>query len=191
MDKQIKSVLNESFGASGKTKEQIAAELNVTEKTIKNWLSGRSQPNAQQFLDWFPACGLNPIPYVYNYYFPTHTTIRPSTEDKRVRDAFNNMIKLLTTRQMRIIMFAMKQKSSDVLPLFELFLCYLQNGQFNRIINASDVVTAYELSGPYEKDAIQPDINIIKNAINNAKEAYKHGHKGYIILERNGENENM
>lgn len=161
-DRQITSVLNESFGASEKTKKQLSIELGVTERTIENWLNGKSEPNSSQFLRWFPACGLNPIPYIYNYYYPKYTHIKQSSNDNRVNEAFKEVSKLFTTRQKRIMMFLMKQKASDIEPLWELFLCYLQNGQFNRIINATDVVTAYELEGAYDKDAIQPDLNIIK-----------------------------
>lgn len=186
-DKELKNILVTSRQVSGKTIEYVAHELGVSKKTVYNWEYGLSEPSASQFLRWFPTIGLNPIPYIYNYYFPRYQHIKPSTDDKRIKEAFKEVSKLFTTRQMRIMMLVMKQKASDIEPLWELFLCYLQNGQFNRIINATGVVTAYELDGPYDPDAVQPNIQIVKKAIEKAKEAYAKGNKGYIVLEREKE----
>lgn len=182
-NKKIQDMLTKTRSTAGKTVEQVASDLGVSAKTIYNWEEGLSEPNASQFLNWFDVLGLNPVPYIYEYYYPTFETIAPTDNDKRIIQAFKEVSKSLSPRLMRIIMVATKRNGSDIECLWELFLAYMQNNQQNKILIATDVVTSYELNDPAYPDTVQPNIQKIKLAIEKAKEAYRKGHKSYVLRE--------
>lgn len=171
----------------GKTQEQIAEIMGVSRSTIQNWEKGNSLPDLDEFGKLCEAAGVNPVPYVLQFYCPLEFEgITGRDEDLRIRNALKLLADNLPIRDCRGMLYVLYgNHGSSQTALIQMMIAHLQTPMANRVIDAKVVADHYEFAEKLgfivNPENIQPDMNILRQAIKEATDAVFNKESGYFI----------
>ena len=169
----------------GMSQEAMAIELNVSRSTIRNWESGVSAPNAEQFISWFDVLHLNPLPWFLSFYYgESIDQITGDGADSKA--ALHQLIDTFTNAEAAKLLFCISgNHGSSWGGMLNLTVAHLQTDLRARIINAKTVLNNYmllesihALSAP---DGVKPDVEMLRKAIIDAGRSFECGGKGYTV----------
>lgn len=193
-DEKLIEILMKSRYDGHKTQDFVAKAMGVSRKTIQHWEQGLSLPNLQQTLEWFNACGVNPVPYLLSYALPNIYPIDFEKEDK-VNEAYEKVAQLLRYEDKLAVLYLFcGQHGSSPSSIIQLMLAHLHNPLRDRIPIASNIVTMYQLNKQcdtlIEQHYPMPNVKFLAQAIDNAvqsisaeEQAYTFCHNSAIVRE--------
>lgn len=196
--KRFSRIWSTSRSDAGKSREFMANGLGVSVKTIQNWENGNTFPDLFLGSEWFRVLGLNPLPYYLAYIFPDFFDgIAPEDEDHEIEDALMMYIQNLTTAEKRQLLYLIAgHHGSPWYSLLQMFTAHCHTSMKSRVNVARTILDNYEMEEMTGDlvctDNVAPNLNILRNAIEEGKRAVINNTKGYtnVIPERqtNGEN---
>lgn len=62
--------LKQARKAGGKSQMDMAAEMDITRRTVQHWENGESEPTVSQLMEWIRTAGENPVPYLIALAYP-------------------------------------------------------------------------------------------------------------------------
>lgn len=190
-DKRSADIFRRGRELAGMSKEDVALELGISRKTLWSWENGYSYPTMKQLFDWFKALQLNPFPYLYSYYkdidIPVDcedvTESLPISGKRRCVRDFVSYADERTIDLMYNMIYA--EHGTDLDAFLNLCICYLFTDLKDKITQAALIKTNYDLShNGNNETGIQPDGELVRQAIISASEAYKKGLKKYNLKEK-------
>jgi len=170
---------------AGVSQEYLANELGISRKTVQNWERGVSAPTLFQGTEWFRALGINPLPYYLAYIFPESMDgIKAEDEDEKIEEALMDLIPQLSKMDKRRLLFILYgNHGSSPTAVLNLVNAHLQTPLNDRIMQANSILSNYELEKEMgnivHKNHVQPDTELLRNAITEAKSTAVKKQKGY------------
>lgn len=172
----IAEALRTTRNQSGKSQEYMAFELGVSRRTIINWENGVSEPSIGQAINWFKFTNKNPIPFLLQNVYPDMDKISSTDSDSKILASLMQLINELPAEGVRQLMYLFfGDHGSSPRAVLQMLTAHLQTPIKDRIAHGQLIATNYEiakrtctLSRP---DHIQPDLNCLNNAIEDAKNA--------------------
>lgn len=190
-DKRSADIFRRGRELAGMSKEDVALELGISRKTLWSWENGYSYPTMKQMFDWFKALQLNPYPYLYSYYQDRDIPVecQDVTQSLKISDKRRCLRDFVSYADERTIdlMYNMiyAEHGTDVDAFLNLCICYLFTDLKDKITQAALIKTNYDLShNGNNETGIQPDGELVRQAIISASEAYKKGLKKYNLKEK-------
>lgn len=171
------------------SQEYVALGMGISRKTVQNWEKGFSSPSLFQGAEWFKVLGLNPLPYFLDYIFPKNLEgITGSADDKRVTDALNSLVAQLPMEGKRQLLYILYgNHGSSPQAMLNLMTAHLHTPMKDRIVQATVILENYELEKEMGNLAcpenIQPNTELLKLSVRNAKECVKNEAGGYSNME--------
>lgn len=174
---------------AGKTQEYMASQLGVSKKTIQNWEKGVTAPDFFMGSEWFRVLGVNPLPYYLSFVFPNlFDGIAPEDSDDVIDQALMVFLRDMTITEKRELLYLIAGKhGSPWYSLLQLFTAHCHTSLKSRVNAARVILDSYEME---EKtgdlvcmDNIKPDIQILRNAIEEGKRSVMEGSRGYTNVE--------
>ncbi len=187
--KRFSQIWMASRADAGKTQDYMAQCLGVSKKTIQNWENGITSPDLFMGSEWFRVLGMNPLPYYLSFLFPDlFDGISPAHDDDVIEQALIALIKNATAVEKRELLFLMAGRhGSPWYSLLQLFTAHCHTSMRARVTAARTILDNYEMEAATGKlvcDAnIQPDIPMLKNAIEEGKRSVLLGNLGYTNVE--------
>jgi len=146
-----------------KSQEYMAEQLDVARKTIQNWEKGTSSPSLFQGIEWFRVLGMNPLPYLLKYEYPSQMAVTGLNDsDAKIDVAFNHMIKELSITEKRILLYLFYgDHGGSPSLMLQLLLAYFHTPLRSRVTSAYVILANYKLEK--EMDNILCPGNILPN----------------------------
>lgn len=169
----------------GYSQEYMAKALGKTKKTIHNWETGKSFPNSFEMCDWFYVLGKNPTPYFLEFCNEEIMyRISGTDDDKRIMTALSELVPKLPPNYSRALMYLLYGSwNGDPESLLQMMLAYAHLPLHYRTIIATTICDVYELSEMHgslkDTEHIMPNMDLLRKAVENAKEAVVRGVDGY------------
>lgn len=176
-----------------KSQDFMAAELHVSRKTVQNWERGISVPDIFQSSEWFRVLNTNPFPYYLKILYSTEfVDLNLNTKDEKVEEMFDRLVKTLPVKVKRQLLYMFYgEHGSSPNAVLQLILAHLHLPMRDRIIPATTVLTMYELEKDLDNlvcpNNIQPDIDILENAIKKGNESARNQENKYGVITHNQE----
>lgn len=167
----------------GKSQEYMAMGLGVSKKTIQNWEKGVSSPSFFQGAEWFRILGVNPMRYYLEFVYPPN---KNEDEYDYVQKNFDDLINQIPPDCKEAIWYLFCGKhGSSAYGMLQMMLAHLHAPMKERVSHASAAVHDYELAKEMgalmDSDSIQPDIELLKKAVDAGKQAVLNNQEGYVI----------
>lgn len=174
--KRISKFLCVSRTNAGMSQEAMALELGVARKTVQNWEKGASMPDIGQIFHWFDVLSVNPMPYFFEFVFPTMEGICGADHGERIREALILLVEQLPEESIRQLMYLFYgDHGSSPRAILNLLTAHLQTPMRDRVTTAGVIVKNYEIA---EKkgmltaiDHVQPNMDILNKALKKGEEA--------------------
>lgn len=188
-------IWSRSRADAGKTQDYMAEGLGVSRKTIQNWESGVTAPDLFTGSEWFRVLGMNPLPYYLAYLYPDlFNEVDPTADEETVEEALMVRVHGLTPTEKRQLLFLMTgQHGSSWYSLLQMFTAHCHTVMQSRVNTARMIVENYEMDcGRKENicpESVQPDLKMLKNAIEECKKSVIRNASGYINIPSSQENE--
>lgn len=173
---------------AGKTQEFMAKGLGVSKKTIQNWENGITAPDLFMGSEWFRVLGINPLPYYLSFIFPDmFSDISPNDSDGAIEQALILLIRNSTAVEKRELLYLMAgQHGSSWYSLLQMFTAHCHTSMKSRIGVARNILENYEIESATGQlvctENIQPDIEMLRNAIEEGKKSVMAGNTGYTSV---------
>ena len=170
---------------AGLSQEDMAIGLGVSKKTIQNWEKGISAPDLFQGSEWFRLLGLNPMPYYLEFVYPTlFSDFSPDKSDAEIEDALIHLIRQASPKEKRELLFLMAGKhGSSLFALLQMFTAHCHTSMQCRVSTARNVLDNYEMQQETGElvcmDNVQPDLDILRRAVESGKQAAQRKAYGY------------
>lgn len=174
---------------AGKTQEYLAKGLGVSKKTIQNWENGVTAPDLFMGSEWFRVLGINPLPYYLSFLFPDlFADISPSDSDDSIEQALILLIRNSTAIEKRELLYLMAgQHGSSWYSLLQMFTAHCHTSMKSRIGVARNILDNYEIESATGQlvcpTNIKPDIEMLRNAVEEGKKAAIAGNSGYTSVD--------
>lgn len=187
--KKFAMIWSRSRTYAGKSQEYMALGLGVSKKTIQNWEKGISSPSFFQGTEWFHLLGMNPLPYYYDFLFSRDDDAKNSPEAKHATEALTLLIEQLPLKAQQELIFMLSgEHGSSPYSVLQLITAHLQSPLKDRVAHAYVILQDYEMEKELGQlavpDAVQPDLDVLRKAINEGKQsAMVHG-TGYTIMDQ-------
>jgi DNA-binding XRE family transcriptional regulator len=184
-----------SRAEAGKSQEFMALGLGVSKKTIQNWEKGISSPDFFQGSEWFRLLNINPTKYYLAFLYPqSFGQLKPTDEDEKVEETLFQLIKHTTPMEKRELLFLMSGlHGSSWSSLLQMVTAHCHTSMKSRVPIARTILENYEMEaatiGLVCPDNIQPDLDILKYAIEQCKETVIHNGSGYTTANINDDTE--
>lgn len=173
---------------AGKTQDYMAKGLGVSKKTVQNWENGVTAPDFFMGSEWFRVLGINPLPYYLSFLFPDlFADISPNDSDAAIEQALILLIKNSTAIEKRELLYLMAGRhGSSWYSLLQMFTAHCHTSMKSRIGVARMVLDNYEIEAAAGQlvctENIQPDIEILRNAVEEGKKSVIAGNSGYTSV---------
>ena len=178
----------QSRADADRSQEFMAIGLGVSKKTVQNWEKGISSPDLFQGSEWFRILGLNPLPYYLAFLYPElFDGISPEKSDEDLNLALHHLINQATPQEKRQLLFLMAGKhGSSWYALLQMFTAHCHTSMQCRVATARIVLDNYEMqqeTGELVCPAnVQPDLDVLRNAIESGKSAAQKKRAGYATV---------
>lgn len=189
MDSRLADVLMKSRYDGGKSQTYLAKGIGVSKKTIQHWESGVSQPSIEHLIEWFKACGVNPMHYLLEYISPGAFDRFNYNDKDTVDKAFRSLSKNLPHEdKLAMLYIYYGQHGSSPESIMQMILAHLHNPLRDRISIAIHIATYYRLNESTDTlvggSLPQPNMEMLDEAILAAAESVKNKDKGYVVSGR-------
>ena len=170
---------------AGKSQEYMALGLGVSKKTIQNWEKGITSPDLFQSSEWFHLLGLNPLHYYLSFLYPSLSDVDGNTpDDKKTEEILLELIRQATPLEKRQLLFLMTgQHGSSWYGLLQMFTAHCHTSMQSRVSAARLIIENYDVESCNGKlvcpDAVQPDMEVLKEAIIQGRTAARKNENGY------------
>lgn len=186
--KEFAKIFTKSRATAGVSQDYIAAELGVTRKTIQNWESGSSSPNAFQLTEWFRALNLNPTPYLFEFFNSEIRQDDSLSKEEKLEQSFEQSMSSLSVEQKRKLLYIITGTyQGDPNAIIELCIAHAHLPMQFRFSLANQVYETYKLCEQAgllrDDDYIMPNVSILENAIDAGRIAAIEGKHGYHYKE--------
>lgn len=183
--RRLSSIWGRTRTFVGKSQEQMADEMGVSRKTIQNWEKGASTPDLEQTFRWFRILGISPLVYLWEYLHPDMKNINAKTEVEVLRKSLLNIVEELPEEGMRQLLYILYgDHGSSPRSILHLMNAYLQTPMKDRVTQAGIIVRNYEMARRKgdltDTEHVQPDLELLHNAIDKGEEAFVRNDSGYI-----------
>lgn len=187
--KELASIWYESRYKAGKSQEYMAFELGVSRKTIQNWEKGTSSPSIDQAINWFRVLNISPLPYFYQYVYPSMENIKATDSDETIKKSLCLLLNEIPSEMVRELMFLFYgDHGSSPRGVLQLMTAHLQTPMRDRVSVASLVEKNYEIAKKKgsisSPNHIQPNIEFLKAAIKQGEDAFLKNKDTYVISEK-------
>ena len=185
--KRFSKIWWKSRADAGSSQEFMAIGLNVSKKTIQNWEKGLSSPSLFQGLEWFRIIALNPMDYFFSFLYPVeYDNISPLDTDEKIEEALFLLLKNSPAIEKRQLLFLISGRhGSSWFSLLQMFTAHCHTSMQSRVSAARVILENYEIEKNRGNlvcpDNIQPDIDVLKDAVKEGKRAAEKGHRGYVF----------
>ena len=186
MDSKLCDILLRTRFESGMSQTRLADEIGVNKKTIVNWEQGASQPSIQHIIEWFKACGVNPMRYMLEYISPEKINEVDYESDQAIDEAFEKLSSMISPNDKRAILYIYYGKhGSSPASVMQMLLAHLHNPLKDRISIAIHIATHYRLNESI--NALvggmlpKPNLKMLDEAILSAAESVKNDKAGYMV----------
>lgn len=179
----------EARKASGLSQLAAAKAMGVSKTTIQHWEDGTSSPSQKQGFAYFQKLGIQPLPYyLHVIYHAEFGAIQPGDDDAVIDAALSKMLHDLTPDMKRKLLFAAYgDHGSSPASVLEMVCAHLHTPLVSRIGVAELIKGNYDLACGLDrlaaKDYIMPDEELLKTAIDRAKEAVKNRGQNYTAIQ--------
>ena len=186
--KHIGTKLAQIRTAKGMSQEKMALELGVARKTVQNWEKGTSAPSVDQTIKWYHVLGVSPIPYLVEYIYPPRKEEDPRAEEVQMRCSLEKLIGGLPFETVRELLFLfLVDHGSSPQAIMDLITAHLQTPMGDRVVQANIILHNYEMAsyknGLTAPSHVQPDMELLRDAIRRGEQAFIKGASGYILEE--------
>lgn len=174
---------------AGKSQEFMAKGLGVSKKTVQNWENGITAPDFFMGSKWFQVLGVNPMPYYLSFLFPDlFDGISPENDDEEIEKALISLIMNSTSAEKRELLFLMAGRhGSSWYSLLQMFTAHCHTSMQSRVNVARSILDNYEMESATGKlvctENIAPDLQMLKNAIEEGKRSVMLGNSGYTNVD--------
>lgn len=183
--KRLGLILGTTRTRVGRSQEFMAIELGIARKTVQNWEKGSTSPSFDQITQWFRILNVSPLPYLFQYLFPSMEGIKGSDDDKRIKQALLILIDDLPPEGIRQLLYMFYgDHGSSPRAIMNLVTAHLQTPMKDRVTQAGVIVHNYELArkksnltGPTH---IQPNMQFLKQALEDGEKAVLENSNSYI-----------
>lgn len=172
---------------ANKSREFMAYELNISQKTVHNWETGTTSPTFFQSLEWFRALNINPFPIYLSYLYPSTLPYKERFDDCEIDAAFDSLVQNLSKKDKRALLFLFYgSHGSDPRSVLHMALMHLHSSMETRIVNAESTIAAWEVDQLLNKTVcdknIQPNTEKVRTSIENAKASLLIHESRYVNL---------
>lgn len=185
---EIYEALRESRNVSGKSQEYMAFELGVARKTVQNWEKGISEPSLGQALEWFKAISINPLPYIFQVVYEDMDGINAKDDISKLKQFLTKLLDDLPDEGVRQLLYLFYgDHGSSPRAVLNMVTAHLQTPMKDRVSQGHIILKNYEIarvkgvSTSYEH--VQPNVELLRDAIAKGEEAYINGVEAYILDE--------
>ena len=184
-ERQFAKIWVNSRVDAGKTQDYMAKGLGVSTKTIQNWENGVTAPDFFMGSEWFRVLGINPLPYYLSFVFPDlFADISPNDSDDSIEQALMILIKNSAAIEKRELLYLMAGRhGSSWYSLLQMFTAHCHTSMKSRIGVARNILENYEIEAATGQlicpTNIQPDIEMLRNAVEEGKRSVIAGNTGY------------
>lgn len=184
-ERQFAKIWVNSRVDAGKTQDYMAKGLGISTKTIQNWENGVTAPDFFMGSEWFRVLGINPLPYYLSFVFPDlFADISPNDSDDSIEQALMILIKNSTAIEKRELLYLMAGRhGSSWYSLLQMFTAHCHTSMKSRIGVARNILENYEIEAATGQlvcpTNIQPDIEMLRNAVEEGKKSVISGNFGY------------
>ena len=171
---------------AGKSQAYMAKAMGVSKKTVQNWEQGISCPAQDRAFEWFQVLGLQPLPYYLQLLFPDEFE-SDQHDDEEVQSALMRILQSYTPELRRkLLYFLSGEHGSSPFALIEMTTAHLQSPLRDRINVAQSIAINYELAKDAgmlkQPDDVQPNMQVLNNAIELGKQAFRDGSDSYTTV---------
>lgn len=75
----------------------MAAEMDITRRTVQHWENGESEPTVSQLMAWIRTAGENPVPYLIALAYPDRDII-DGLDDEGIAKGYETISRNLSAR---------------------------------------------------------------------------------------------
>lgn len=168
--------LRTSRNQAGMSQEYVAYELGVARKTIQNWEKGISEPTIDQALSWFRVLKISPLPYLFRYVYPEMENISSNDHVEVLRKSLLSFVEAMPEEAVRQLLYLFYgDHGSSPRAVLNMVTAHLQTPMRDRVVAGSVILKNYELANKQDaitgKDHIQPDVELLRKAIEKGEQA--------------------
>ena len=185
---RVANMLVKSRMDAGLSQQQLAKALGMSVKTISNWEKGYGAPDAVTQMQWFDVCGLNELPYLLAKNYPeTYANLSVNSDFKEIRAGVIKYIQEISDEQeIRQLAFCiMGNTGSSWKQQLNMLTAHNHCTMRSRVAVAQTVYDNYsieEIKGELVcTESIKPDMDALKAATNQGRDAIYNGHDGYAF----------
>ena len=185
--KRLSRMLMLSRAESGLSQEKVALELGIAKKTVQNWERGISAPTLPQAIGWFRVMKVAAMPYFLQFMFPDIEGISKKDSDEKLRKELMKLIETLPAEGIRELMYLFYgNHGSSPRGVLNMVTAHLQTPLRDRYDHASEILSDYKLAVDQNKQVrpehIQPNVELLENAIKSGREAIIKGKDNYNLI---------
>lgn len=183
---KVYEALCEARNISGKSQEYIALELGVARKTVQNWEKGISEPSVGQAIDWFRLLGVSPLPYFLQIVHEDAEGLNSKNFDAKGREALLKFVSELPEESLRQLLYLFYgTHGSSPRAVLNMVTAHLQTPLEDRVTSSTLILKSYELAKKRgrvtEKEHVQPNLELLRTAINMGEAAAVEEKNAYIM----------
>lgn len=172
---RISKALKDARVRAKVSQETMAEELMVARKTIQNWEHGVSFPDLEQGFGWFRVLGISPLPFLFQYVFPSMENLSANASDEELRAALFHLIEDMPMEGVRQLLYLFYGKhGNSPRAVMNMVTAHLQSPIPNRIAHGALILKDYELAKKMgiisHPEHVQPNIEMLKDDIAKAEE---------------------
>lgn len=176
--------LKQARKAGGKSQMDMAAEMDITRRTVQHWENGESEPTVSQLMAWIRTAGENPVPYLIALAYPDSDII-DGLDDEGIAKGYETISRNLSARDKKSLYYIFGgDHGSDPHCVIQLILTHLHTPLWDRVETAQHIVADYELNkaiGRIPETGFNPNLDMIEEAINQAIKSTMEGKKDYTL----------
>lgn len=185
-NQQVANIYATTRYNAGISQEAMAFELGVSRRTIRNWEAGISQPNIIQSAQWFKFLGLSPVPFLLRFHHDIFNHLNAKSSDEDINSALLSIIQALPISQKRALLYLFYGvHGSDPESVLQMLIANLHTPMKDRVSVASAIINNFDIGEStntlLDTDHIMPNMDLLKKACENGKEAASKGKKSYSI----------
>lgn len=185
--RRFAQIWSKSRKAAGKSQEYMAIHLKISKRTVQNWEHGVSAPDLFTSSEWFRILGINPLHYYLSFLYPEMLSEPADKQsDDKTDMILETLIKDFTPLEKRELLYLISGRhGSSWYSLLQMFTAHCHTSMKSRVAAARIIAENYEMEAESGElvcpEAVQPDLDILKNALDQGKKAAQKKKNGYTV----------